>query len=82
MLNVRLDESTEKALKKYADEHDMTKSSVVKEALEQYLTKKKASQNPFSLGQDLFGLAASGERDLSTTYKSKLKQKLDEKHAH
>ncbi|MEQ8471124.1 MAG: CopG family transcriptional regulator [Marinoscillum sp.] len=82
MLNVRLDDNTEKALKKYASEHDMTKSSVVKEALVAYLSKKENDQHPYALGADLFGAAASGSTDLSSTYKSRLKQKLNEKHLH
>ncbi|MFY0652268.1 MAG: ribbon-helix-helix protein, CopG family [Cyclobacteriaceae bacterium] len=82
MLNVRLDEEIEKKLSQYTQEHDLSKSMVVKEALSQYLTKKHMQQRPFELGKDLFGADSSGQSDISSTYKSKLKQKLDEKHAH
>lgn len=82
MINVRLDIETEKALKQYAEAHDMTKSSVVKEALAQYLSKKEVAQNPFTLGEDLFGVGSSGSSNLSKSYKERLKQKLNEKHAH
>ncbi|WP_115866109.1 DUF6364 family protein [Marinoscillum furvescens] len=82
MLNVRLDDTTEQKLKQYAQDHDMSKSDVVHDALEQYLTKKETEQRPFALGQDLFGVAGSEATDLSKTYKSRLKKLLNEKHAH
>ncbi len=82
MLNVRLDKDTEKKLKDYSDMHNQSKSSVVKEALAHYFTKDEAAQSPFFLGSDLFGAAGSGDSQASVTYKSKLKQKLNEKHSH
>jgi len=80
MLTVRLDEQTEKQLKQYASDHDMSKTMIVQEALAQYFSGSK--NNPFELGSDLFGADASGQSDLSATYKSKLKEKLSGKHAH
>ena len=82
MLNVRLDSKTEQKLKEYAERHDLSKSSVVKEALAVYLSQKELSDKPYELGSDLFGQVSSGYSDLSTNYKSKLKQKLREKHTH
>jgi predicted DNA-binding protein len=82
ILNVRLDEDTEKKLSEYSSQMNTTKSSVVKEALAMYFTKEESKQLPFALGQDLFGAASSGSSDTSTTYKSKLKDKLREKHTH
>lgn len=82
MLNVRLDDSTEKALKKYAKEHQTAKSNVVKEALVMYLTKKDMEENPFAIGADLFGADMSGETSKSQSYKSALNQKLNEKYPH
>ncbi|MFK7900467.1 MAG: hypothetical protein AB8B61_06885 [Cyclobacteriaceae bacterium] len=81
MLNVRLDDGMEDKIKKYSEEHNLSKSSVVKEALAQYFNKKEMSQNPYELGSDLFGTANSGSTDLSKTYKSKLKEKLHAKHS-
>ena len=82
MLNVRLDDDTESKLLKYAADHDQSKSNVVNEALAAYLSKKETDQSPFSLGEDLFGPDGSNQSDRSVTFKSKLKQKLNEKHAH
>jgi len=82
MLNVRLNEKLEKKLKQYSVEENLSKSSIVKEALEQYFAKKEASESPFSLGVDLFGLEGSGNANASTSYKKSLKQKLSEKYSH
>jgi len=82
MLNVRLNKELKKKLDNYSIENNSTKSSVVKEALAMYFTKKEIQQSPFELGSDLFGAAASGNANASTTYKKKLKEKLNEKHAH
>jgi len=82
MLNVRLNEELEKKLKQYSLDEDISKSSIVKEALEQYFSKKEASKSPFSLGSDLFGLEGSGNRNASKSYKKSIKQKLNEKYSH
>lgn len=82
MLNVRLDENTEETLKKYSEQNHMSKTDVVREALAMYFTKEQADQLPYGLGEDLFGADASGQSDRSTTYKSKLREKLNAKHSH
>ena len=82
MLNVRLDKDLEESLKQYSLDHNMSKSSVVKEALVQYFTKKEVLQNPFALGKDLFGTEGSGTKENSSTYRSRLKSKLNEKYSH
>ena len=82
MLNVRLTKDLEKKLADYSERMHQTKSEVVKEALVEYLSKAKIEQSPFAVGEDLFGKAGSGSDDASTTYKSVLKKKLSEKHAH
>ncbi len=82
MLNVRLNKELEKKIEDYSIENNSTKSSIVKEALAEYFTKKETRTSAFEMGSDLFGAAASGNADASTTYKKKLKEKLSEKHAH
>ncbi len=82
MLNVRLPKEIEEQLKKYADQHDLSKTTVVKEALTMYLTRKGLSNRPYELGIDLFGNQGSDQADNSTTYKSKIKKKLREKYTH
>ncbi len=82
MLNVRLDSELEKKLKKYSQEKGLSKSSIVKEALARYFSKKEMESSPFALGKDLFGLEGNDDADSSVEYKSRLKEKLREKHAH
>jgi len=82
MLNVRLSEDLEKKLKQYSIEENLPKSSIVKEALAQYFTKKERNASPFAVGSDLFGLEGSGRSNASTTYKKTLKEKLNAKHSH
>ena len=82
MLNVRLDEDTNEKLTDYSKQMDTSKSSIVKEALAMYFTKAQSKQKPYVLGADLFGSAQSGKSNNSTQYKSRLKEKLHEKHAH
>lgn len=82
MLNVRLDKDTEKTLKNYSELNNMSKTDIVKEALAMYFTKEKVAKQPFGLGEDLFGAGESGDGDRSSTYKTKLREKLHEKHSH
>ena len=85
MLTVRLDSATENQLNFLAQEQHLTKSSIVKEALVYYfdMLKSKSSQKtPYELGSELFGKYESGRDDLSTTYKQKLKEKIDAKNSH
>lgn len=81
MINVRLSEEEEKKIKKYAQDHDLTKTQVVREALALYFTKHD-SQKPFELGADLFGQEESGSSNKSVIYKTELKKKLGEKYSH
>ncbi len=82
MVNVRLSKDTEKQLNEYCQDEGVTKSMVVKEAVVAYLSQKRASVSPYDAGKGLFGQEGSGEQNRSSTYKSKLKDKLSGKHAH
>ncbi len=82
MLNVRIDKKLEKKLKTYSEENNSSKSFIVKEALAMYFTKQEIKLSAYEMGADLFGTASSGNTNASTTYKKKLKEKLNEKHAH
>ncbi len=72
MLCVRLDEEMEKKLEYLAKELNLTKSKLVKEALNEFLSKK----SPYELGKNLFGKFQSGQEDLSQTYKERVKEKI------
>jgi len=82
VLAVRLPENLENELSHFSKISHKTKTDVVKEALKLFfeIEAKKEQQNPYELGQELFGRYGSGRSDLSATYKQKLKSKLNEKH--
>lgn len=82
MLTVRLSDEEEKALQAYCLREGVSKSDVVKEAIELYLTQRKKNKSPFEAGADLFGQHGSGSKNNSVSYKKKLKELLREKHTH
>lgn len=82
MLNVRLSKETEKILVQYCEDEGLSKSSVVKEALVAYLSQKMSSKSAYEAGIDLFGKEGSRDSNRSVTYKQRLKEKLNAKHAH
>lgn len=85
MVTVRLDDSLESQLNLYAKQEHIPKSKIIKEALVYYfdIVKNNAKpKTPYELGKDLFGKYESGVEDLSTTYKQKLKEKIDAKNSH
>lgn len=82
MLTVRLSDEEEKVLNEYCLRYGISKSLVVKEAIELYLTQQKKNSNPYEAGVDLLGTASSGTKTKSRAYKKRLKEKLHEKHSH
>ena len=85
MLSVRLDETTENQLSFLAQQKHTTKSKVIKDALVYYfdmLKKESEQKSAYDLGSELFGKYSSGRDDLSTTYKQKLKDKINAKNNH
>ena len=82
MISVRLSDSMEKKIKKISEETKLTKSDVVKEALNQYIVSLEKKETPYKLGKDLFGKHGSGDGSLSTNYKNKLKERINEKNSH
>lgn len=82
MLTVRLSDDEEEALNAYCQREGLSKSVVVKEAIELYLAQRKKSKSAYEAGHDLFGQEGSGIKDNSTGYKKKLNALLHEKHSH
>jgi predicted DNA-binding protein len=85
MISVRLDKSLEERLNLFSQEKHISKSRIIKDSLKFYFEKveQEAKQKtPYELGKELFGKYASGETELSTTYKQKLKEKINAKNAH
>jgi predicted DNA-binding protein len=57
-----------------------TKSLIIKESLDLYFEREEAERGSFALGKSVFGLYASGCDDLSSSYKTRVKEKIHAKH--
>jgi len=53
-----------------------TKSDIIKESLDIYYAREENEMDSYTLGLPYFGKYGSGEGDLSTTYKERIKEKL------
>ena len=53
-----------------------TKSQIIIESLEMYYAQEENQIDSYTLGLPYFGKYSSGEGDLSTTYKQRIKEKL------
>ena len=53
-----------------------TKSDIIKESLDMYYENEENGIDSYTLGEPYFGNYSSGEGDLSTTYKERIKKKL------
>ena len=53
-----------------------TKSDIIKESLDKYYEAEAGEIDSYTLGLPYFGKYSSGEGDLSTTYKQRIKEKL------
>ena len=82
ILTVRLSSDLQNDLEGYCQRERVSKSLVVKEALEHFFVEKRYNTNPYALGEDLFGVEESGVEDASVTYKQQMKKHLNEKHSH
>lgn len=81
LLNIRLNEEEQRKLKLYAEEHNLTKTQVVKEAMELYFSTQE--MNSYEIGKDLFGVERDNATETSSsTFKNEIKKKLNEKYSH
>ena len=53
-----------------------TKSEIIKESLDMYYEHEENEIDSYTLGEPYFGKYSSGEGDLSTTYKERIREKL------
>jgi len=81
MTIVRLNNDFENKISTLVTLEHISKSEIIKKAILEYYEHHAKNVSPYKLGKDLFGKHGS-ERDLSTTYKARLKGKLNEKHSH
>ena len=81
MTTVRLNNDIDNKLSILTEVENTTKTEIIKKAIAEYYTQHLQNKTPYELGETLFG-KYGGDRDLSKTYKSKLKEKMNAKHAH
>lgn len=79
MTTVRLPADLEKKLDSASKAGKRSKSELIKEALERYFDRDEPEKNSYELGKEYFGQYGSGEGALSTSYKARIKEKLDAK---
>lgn len=85
MISVRLDEKIKNQLDFIAQQNHIPKSKVIKDALVYYfdmLKKESEQKSSYELGSELFGKYSSGKDNLSTTFKQKIKDKINAKNNH
>ena len=82
MISVRLSKELEDKMDLLSKQENITKSDIIKEALEEYLTKQEKKMKPYDLGEKLFGKHGSRKGNLSETYKKKVRDKINEKMSH
>jgi predicted DNA-binding protein len=83
MTSVRLPTDLERKLEIIARKKRTSKTNIIREALENLFTQEETEKDSYELGEEYFGKYGSGDGSLSTTYKTKLKEKLHGKyHSH
>jgi hypothetical protein len=82
MISFRLPENMENKLNKISQESRLSKSFIIKEALNEYFINIERKLSPYETGKEFFGRYGSGNGTLSTTYKRKIKEKINEKKSH
>ena len=80
MTSVRLPTDLERKLEMVARKKRTSKTNIIREALENLFTQEEIEKDSYELGEEYFGKYGSGDGSLSTTYKNKLKEKLNVKY--
>lgn len=78
MTIVRLNKDIDNKLKVLTEIEKSSKSEVIKKAIAAYYNRHVQDKSPYELGKELFGKYGSEEK-LSSTYKKRVKGKLNEK---
>lgn len=83
MISLRLPFELEQELSTIAKLESTTKTQIVREAIIEFIAniKKKRTETPYTLGHDLFGVY-DGDENLSSDYKNRLDDILNEKYSH
>ena len=73
---VRLPQDTRNKLNAISRAKGMTVSEIIRESLEIYCEREENELDSYTLGLPYFGKYGSGEGDLSTTYKQRLREMI------
>ena len=79
-VSVRLPRPLEKELARAASRKRVSKSQLIRDCLEAYLTANSDTPLAWELGKDLFGKVGSGRSDLSQNRKQIMRDKLNARH--
>ncbi|MCU0821210.1 MAG: ribbon-helix-helix domain-containing protein [Spirochaetes bacterium] len=80
MRAIRLPIQFEKKIDQIAKSEDITKTEVIKRALEEYFKGYFSKTTAYQIGEDLFGKYGSGNGSLSKDYKKLVRKKINEKY--
>jgi ribbon-helix-helix CopG family protein len=81
MTTVRLNDEIDNKLSVLIELEKATKTEIIKKAIAEYYEHHIPEKTPYEIGEKYFGKYGSDE-NLSQTYKSRLKEKLNAKHTH
>jgi predicted DNA-binding protein len=82
MTSIRLSKELEEKINSLAERENITKSEIIKKALDKYFESYEQKVSPFELGKEFFGEYGSGNGDLSASYKKKVRTKIHDKMSH
>ncbi|MBL8032969.1 MAG: ribbon-helix-helix protein, CopG family [Leptospiraceae bacterium] len=80
MISLRLPKTLETKLNQVSKKEDRTKSEIIKDLLEDYLTNYQSPKNAYEMGKEYFGKIKSGRADGSVNYKELIKNRVMQKH--
>lgn len=82
MISIRLSKEMEEKINFLAEQENLTKSEIIKAALEKYFENYENKLSPYQLGKEFFGKYGSNQGNLSTNYKRRVREKIHEKMPH
>jgi len=76
MISLRLPKVLETKLTQISKKEDRTKSEIIKELLEAYVSGYNSPQNAYEMGKEYFGKIKSGRRHGSVNYKEIIRDRI------
>jgi predicted DNA-binding protein len=80
MTTVRLPMEMEQKLEILARKKHKSKTDLIREALENLFFQEESENDSYELGEEYFGKYGSGNGTLSSTYKARIKEKINAKY--